>query len=133
MPLPRRVPPQPEHRRQGKQLTADEVFAVANALKDDEATAGAQILKDAELKSGAAQLDQFVASMKVKPEVCGAFAASGIAEMLETVNMAALVVPANASAASTSVSITSYGSASDVQEHGSKAEEVLRRVRHLHP
>ena len=108
---------------EGNQLTADQVYAVVSALKDAEAAPGAQILKDAELKSGAAQIEQFVAEMNVKPEACGAFAASGMAETLDAVNMASLVMPANASAASTSVSIASYGSPADVQAMADKQKK----------
>ncbi|MFF5794047.1 hypothetical protein ACFY5D_18550 [Paeniglutamicibacter sp. NPDC012692] len=107
----------------GKQLTADQVYAVVSELKDDEATAGAQLLKDAELKAGASQIEQFVAGMKVKPEVCGAFAAGGMAEALESVNMASLVVPATASAASTSVSIASYASEAEVRALAAKQKK----------
>ena len=111
---------------EAKQLTAEQVEAVVSALKDDEPAAGAQVLNDAVLKAGAGQMEQLVAGMKVEPEVCGSFAASGASEILESVNMASLVVPVASGAESTTVSVASYASVSDVQDLAAKQQQSFK-------
>ena len=111
---------------EAKQLSAQQVEAVVSALKDDEPTAGAQVLNDAVLKAGAGQMEQLVAGMKVDPEVCGSFASSGMSEILDSVNMASLVVPTASVAASTTVSVASYGSVSDVKDLAAKQQQSFK-------
>ena len=109
-----------------KQLTAEQVEAVASALKESEPTAGAQVLNDAVLKAGTAQMEQIIAGMKAEPAACGPYASAGMSEILDSVNMASLVVPAASGAESTTVSVASYASVSDVQDLAAKRQQSFK-------
>lgn len=107
------------------QLGADELLAVVKALKAGSASTGAKVVTDAELKAGAAQVEEFASQLNAKPEVCGAIAANGISKALQDVNMASLVLPADANAAATSVSVASYATPELVKEMVAKQKTSL--------
>lgn len=92
----------------GKQLTANQLVKVAQALEGEYGKDDARILKDTELRASMGTIEEILSGMKVSPAECGAFAMAGMSEMLERVTMAALVLPAEANDVTTSISIASY-------------------------
>lgn len=100
----------------GKQLSADELVQVAEAVEDEYGKEGAQILPDADLKASAPMIGEMLQGMKVDPAECGVFAMAGMSEMLDRVNLVTVVLPADANDATTSVNIGSYDSADVIEQ-----------------
>lgn len=100
----------------GKQLTANQLVKVAQALEKEYGKDDAQVLKDAELRASMGTIEEIVSGMKVSPAECGEFAVAGMSEMLERVTMAVLVLPAEPNDVSTAVSVASYDSAGTLEK-----------------
>lgn len=107
----------------GKQLTANQLVTVAEAVQEEYGKAGTKIIKNSDLQASAQTIEEVVAGMKVSPAKCGAFAVAGLSDMLERVTMAAVVLPADANDVTTSVSIASYQTAGVLDQVQAKAKE----------
>lgn len=91
-----------------KQLTAQQLYAVGQALEADDPRPGTQVLKDAELKDGASQLEGLMSDMEVTPEKCAVFNTGSVSDQISRANQVAVVVPGDASAQATTIAISSF-------------------------
>lgn len=107
----------------GRQLTAKELGKVAKAIGKAGGPDGTKVLEDAELRASMPTIEQILAGMKVKPAECGSFAVAGVSEMMNRVNMAAVVFPADADDLSTSVNLGSYDSAEVIDQALAQADQ----------
>ncbi|WP_411733032.1 hypothetical protein [Paeniglutamicibacter sp.] len=114
---------QEENATSDKQLTANDLFAVAEAVESRSGTGGTRILKDADLRASFQTVEEIVAGMKVSPAECGSFAMAGMSETLERVNMAIVVLPAESNDLTTSVTMASYDTADVLDQLQAQAKE----------
>lgn len=105
-----------------RQLTANQLYSVAEAMKADDPRKGTQIIKDAELKASSQQTEDLLAGMKVSPAECGVFAGGGLQEAFSQMNLASVIVPGDASAQGTTISLGSYEDSSIVGSQFAKAQ-----------
>lgn len=114
---------QEENATSDKQLTANDLFAVAEAVESRYGMGGTRILKDADLRASFQTVEEIVAGMKVSPAECGSFAMAGMSETLERVNMAIVVLPAESNDLTTSVTMASYDTAHVLDQLQAQAKE----------
>lgn len=105
-----------------RQLTANQLYSVAEAMKADDPRQGTQIIKDAELKASSQQTEDLLEGMKVSPAECGVFAGGGLQEAFSQMNLASVIVPGDASAQGTTISLGSYEDSSIVGSQLAKAQ-----------
>ncbi|WP_146755185.1 hypothetical protein [Arthrobacter sp. AQ5-05] len=107
----------------GRQLTVKELGKVAEAIRKAGGQDGTKILDDAELRASAPMIEDILSGMQVDPAECGSFALAGVSEMMDRVNMAAVVFPADANDLSTSVNLGSYDSADVIEQALAQSDE----------
>ncbi|MBP2375690.1 hypothetical protein JOF46_003602 [Paeniglutamicibacter psychrophenolicus] len=113
----------------GGQLTAKELGKVAKAIREAGGQGGTKILEDAELRASAPMIEDILSGMEVDPAECGAFALAGVSEMMDRVNMAAVVFPADANDLSTSVNLGSYDSADVIEQALAQVDKSSTKCR----
>lgn len=92
----------------GAQLSADELFQVAQAVENYHEGGGVEIVGDASLKTSANKLAGLVAEIEVDPAACSGYATSSSNGMLSHMNMVEVNLPADSNAEGNRVSIGSF-------------------------